>query len=383
MLRGLLLALVFLVGARAVEAGAQAEPTDDPSWLESARIPGVSFEELQRRAAEAASAGQPGEALRYFRAAVELNPLWHQGWFYIGSIHYGQGHYEAARDAFRRVVKAAPQVGEAWALLGFCDFRLAGYDQAFATLSQALALGFEDNEDIEGGTRYHLALLRMRLGDFEGAVEHLLWLVRNQPPNPPLLDACGLMILRRPHLPSEIPPEEKELVTAAGWAAYSTLAGRYDEARPLYEDLVARYPKARGVHCAYGLFLVGRGSEEALDLLAREVELFPDNARAQIELAFQHLQLGDPSDALPYARAAVHLSPDVYTSHFALGRALLSTGSVEESIPELEEALRLNPEISEIYVSLGQAYARVGRTADMEAVRESLRELDARRQSSQ
>ena len=155
----------------------------------------------------------------------------------------------------------------------------------------------------------------------------------------------------------------------AGWAAYSSLAGREEEARPLYEDLVARYPRSPGVHLAFGLFLAARGSEEALPLFNREVQLFPDNARAHLEIAFYHLERGDAADALPSAEASVRLAPDVYTSHLALGQALVARDAVQRGIEELEEAARLGPEVSDVYVALAQAYAAAGRTADVDRAR--------------
>ena len=45
--------------------------------------------------------------------------------------------------------------------------------------------------------------------------------------------------MRRPILPSEIADDEKELVTTAGWAAYSALAGRHEEVVDTESDLCA------------------------------------------------------------------------------------------------------------------------------------------------
>jgi tetratricopeptide (TPR) repeat protein len=346
-------------------------------------MPGVPFEELRRRASEAWDAGRLDEADRFFRAGVELNPLWYEGWFYVGSIHFARGRFERAQGTLRRVLDAVPDSGPAWVLLGFSEFRLGHYDRAEAALIRGLSLGLEESEDIQAGAHHHLSLLKTRRGDFEGAVEHLLWLARSQPPEPPLLDACGLMILRRATLPSELSETERDLVRAAGWAAYASLAGRFDEAQPLFEDLVARYPEAPGVHCAYGLFLAGRGAEGALAQLEKEVELDPDNVRAHLEIAFQHLERGNGADALPSAQASVRLAPDVYSTHLALGRALLANDAVDEGLVELERAARLGPEVPDVLVALAQAYARAGRSDDVARTRQKLRELEARRQPSE
>jgi predicted Zn-dependent protease len=148
-------------------------------------------------------------------------------------------------------------------------------------------------------------------------------------------------------------------------------------ARRLFGDLVARYPSTRGVHFAYGLVLSREGSPEVLPTLRREVELFPDNAEAHLEIAFDILERGNPSEALASARIAARLLPESPWSHFALGRALLATGIGDEAVAELERASALGPEVRDVYVALAQAYARAGRTADVERTRATLQRLDA------
>jgi hypothetical protein len=51
-----------------------------PGLDESPRIPGVPFDELTRRANETWEAKRTADAVRFYRAKIELNPLWHDGW---------------------------------------------------------------------------------------------------------------------------------------------------------------------------------------------------------------------------------------------------------------------------------------------------------------
>jgi predicted Zn-dependent protease len=219
-------------------------------------------------------------------------------------------------------------------------------------------------------------LLLVRRGDFTTPSKHIAILVRLEPDDPELVAACGLMALRRAKLPAEVPSADREVVTAAGHAACAAFAGRADESRRAFQELAARYPTVRGVHFAYGLVLAREGSPEALPVLRREIELFPDHGEAHLETAFAILERGEAKDALQPARAAARFLPDSPWSHFALGRALLASGSVDEAIAELEQASRLGPEVRDVYVALAQAYARAGRTSDVERARETLRQLD-------
>jgi tetratricopeptide (TPR) repeat protein len=344
---------------------------------ESPRMPGVPFEELSRRATEAWEADRTADAVRSYRAGVELNPPWHDGWWRLGLLYSDAGCFDAARDALRRVVQLKPRAGPGWTLLGLAEYRLGGYDQALADLSRGISLGVAGAADIgQRGLRAQ-ALLLIRRGDFTTPAKNLGILVRLEPDDPEIVAACGLLALRRPRLPSEVPDAEREVVTAAGRAACAAFGGRAEEARKGFQELAARYPTARGVHFAYGLVLSREGSPEALPELRREVELFPDHAEAHLEIAFAILERGEAKDALDPARIAARLLPESAWSHFALGRALLATGNVDEAVTELERASRLGPEVRDVYVALAQAYARAGRARDVERTRETLRQLDA------
>ena len=344
---------------------------------DSPRMPGVPFEELSRHAEDAWNAGRTEEAVRFYRAGVDLNPPWHDGWWRLGQALSEAGCHEAARDALRRVVRLKPGAGPGWTLLGLSEYRLGLYDQAFADLSRGISLGVAAAPDIGKQGLQALTLLLIRRGDFSTPSKYLAILVRLEPDAPEVVAACGLMALRRPALPSEIAAADREAVAAAGRAGCAAFAGQKDEARRRLGELVAQYPGTRGVHFAYGLFLSREGSPEGLPALRREVELFPDNGEAHQEIAFDVLERGNPPDALAPARIAARLLPDSPWSHLALGRALLANGSVGEALPELERASELGPEVREAYVALAQAYARAGRTADVERTRATLQRLDA------
>jgi len=344
---------------------------------ESPRMPGVAFEELSRRADEAWEGDRTEDAVRFYRAGVELNPLWHDGWWRLGRILSDASCFEAAREALRRVVQLKPGAGPGWVLLGLSEYGLGRYDAAFADLSRGISLGASSAPELGRRGLHALTLLLIRRGDFTTPSKHLAILVRIEPDEPELVVACGLMALRRPQLPSEVPDGEREIVTAAGRAGCAAFAGRAEEARKGFQELTVRYPTVRGVHFAYGLGLAREGSPEALPVLRREVELFPDHGEAHLEMAFAILERGDPAEALVPARAAARLLPQSAWSHFALGRALLASGSVDGAVAELEHASLLGPDVRDVYVALAQAYSRAGRADDVERTRETLRRLDA------
>ena len=351
-------------------AGAQ-----ESRWT-SPRMPGVPFEELERKAGESLSAGDAEAAARYLAAGTALNPLWADGWWRLALLHFDAGRYPETRDTVRRLLPLEAPSGPTFALLGLAQYRLGELEAAQDSLSRAITLGVPVEQPIGRETAHQLALLLVRSGRFGQAVVYLERLATLEPDDGELLLACGLMALRMAKLPSEIDAADADLVLAAGRATLSALQYREEEARQRFGELVARFPKARGVHYAYGLYLSRHAAPEAQLLLQKEVELYADNAEAQLELAFAILERGEAKQALAPARAAVALAPGSAPAHLALGRALLAANVVEEATRELERSADLAPDVRDVHLALAQAYAKAGRSADVARARARLFELD-------
>jgi predicted Zn-dependent protease len=341
----------------------------------------VPFEVIARQAEEAWSAGRTEEALSSYAAGVELDPRWSDGWWRLGQIHANAGRYAEAREALLRLVALRPEAGPAWALLGLCEYRLHAYDRALAYLWRGTSLGVDDDA-LGRQARLHFGILLLREGDFGAASKPLARLAQSRFEEPAFVTACGLLALRRPGLPEDLPASDLDLVRSAGRPWCDGLAARNDEAKRGFEELVARYPDVRGVHFAYGFFLRWQAAPEGLAQIREEVRRFPDNAEAQAELAFEILERGEKAeDALGPARESVRLVPESGRGRLALGRALVATGDLPNGLVELEQAARLIPDDSDVHLALAKAYAAAGRTADVERERTRLRELDRRRGS--
>ncbi len=338
----------FLVLALVLDGQAAAPKPPAPA------APAIPFEEIARRATEAREKDQIEEAIRWYRQGAQLRPHWDEGLWYLGTLLYDQDQYAEARDAFRRFLAVKPDVGPAWGLRGLCEFRLKEYDAALQSLTKGRTLGYGTNTAVQRAAWFHEAILRIRASEFELAVQPLTWLARSEPESKHLVEAAGLMLLRLPKLPDEIPDEKRELVTLAGRAAYAHLAREGKEAKERFRELLERFPTAPNVHYAYGIFLLVSDSDAAIAELRN-------------------------AGALPPAEEAVKLAPGLFASHHALGRALAETGDLERGIRELEAAARLAPDSPEMHFALARAYAKAGRKADAERERATFSELDKKR----
>ena len=329
-----------------------------------------SFEAVARTAAEAREAGRLDDAVAGYRRGVRLRPAWDEGWWYLATTLYEQGRDADAREAFTRFLSLRPETGSGFALRGLSEFRLRQYDRALADLRKARTLGIGGNAELTRSAWYHTAILLLRDAQFELAVEPLTMLARSEPEGGSLVEAIGLLVLRLPYLPSEVPVEKRDLIAAAGRAGYSWFGRAGTEADARFRALIERYPDAAGVHYAYGAFLLQSDSDAAVGEFRREIAVNPLSAYPHLEIAFELLRRGDAGAAEASARRAVRLEPHLAAARNALGRALVELGDLKAAIGELQTAVELAPESPEMHFALATAYARAGRKQDAARERE-------------
>jgi tetratricopeptide (TPR) repeat protein len=343
--------------------------------------PSRSFEDLSRQAARAREANRLSEAIGLYRAGVELRPAWDEGWWYLATILYETDRYADAREAFARFLELKPEAGPAWVLRGLCEFNVGDHGSALEHIGQGLQLGVGDNAEILRVARYHQALLLVRAGQFELALQPLTLLARAEPESAGLVEAVGLMMLRMPMLPADVPAAKRALVRQAGRAGFLHLARRGEDAGKAFADLVAAFPREPWVHYAHGVFLLGSEPERGLAALRRETEVQPEAVYPHLEIAFELLRRGDHEGAKASAERAVALAPGLFAARNALGRALTELGDLDRAVAELESAVRLAPDSPEMHYSLARAYAKAGRKEDAERERAVFTELERKRRA--
>jgi predicted Zn-dependent protease len=294
---------------------------------------------------------------------------------------YEADRHSEGREAFRRFLALKPEVGPAWALRGLCDYGVGDHDAALEHLDKGLQLGLSARPEILRVARYHQALLLVRAGQFELALQPLTLLARSEPESLGIVEAIGLMVLRMPSLPAEIPESRRPLVRMAGRASYLHFARKGDEAARAFAELVENHPKEPWVHYAYGVFLLTSDPDKGLAALRRETEIQPDAVFPHLEMAFELLRRGENETARAAAERSVQLAPGLFAAHNALGRVLVELGELEKGIVELETAVRLADDSPEMYFSLARAYAKAGRKEDAERARATFTELDRKRRA--
>ncbi|HSE15632.1 MAG TPA: tetratricopeptide repeat protein [Pyrinomonadaceae bacterium] len=335
----------------------------------------AEFEGFVKQADDARLAARLDDAISLYGKALNIKPKWPDGWWYIGAILYEKDSYPQARDAFQNLVALEPERGPAWAMLGLCLFQTGDYERAATALQRARTIGINDNAELAGVVRYHIALLYIRFEYFENAFDMLAELLRTGNASPKVIEAFGLTMLRMPYLPKEIPATQREKILIAGQAGINMAARRQEQARSAFDTLLAQYPNDPNVHYGFGVFMLSQDADVALKEFKRELEISPNHFPSMVQMAFEYLKRDQYNDALPLAEKAVQLAPKLYAARNVLGRVLLELGQVERSIKELEEGVKLAPASPEMHFALARAYARAGRKEDAARERETFKKL--------
>jgi tetratricopeptide (TPR) repeat protein len=338
--------------------------------------PSPEFEKLLKAATEARQAERWDEAIQLYSRLVKLKPDYVEGYWYQGTAYYSQDNYRQCRDIFRKVVSLAPKNGAGYAFLGLCEFGLKEYDRSLPHLLQSRTLGVGDVPELGSVARYHAALLMARMDQHEQALETLGEFAAEGNDNPRVIEALGIATLRMPFLPSELPPDRREMVLMAGRASYLMATRNTAAAEKAFEQLTLRYPEAPNVHYAFGVFLLQEKGARAIEEFKRELELQPAHPSSLMQLAFEYLKQGDPKTALTWAQQAVAAAPKEFPARKALGQALLDSGDIDGAIRELLVGIKMAPDSPGLHFLLARAYQRAGRLDDANRERAEFSRLD-------
>jgi tetratricopeptide (TPR) repeat protein len=322
------------------------------------------FDDLAAKAAAAREQGDVTSALELYRQAVKLNAKWADGWWFLGSLHYGANEYTAALDAFTHFIQLTPEAGPALALRGLCEFELGDYDSSLNDIQRGISLGAANQPRNEKILRYHEALLLAHKGEFEAALDRYAQLARGNEPNPDLLASIGSAGLRNSALPKDLKPEQRDVSLAVGGAAFRLWSGDRLGAKQDFQKIFERTPVPANAHYFYGYLLFPTDPDEAIVEFKRELEMAPTNALAQTMVAWDALIRNDFPTALAYSQKAVALDPKLPVAQLAFGRALVETGDVKNGIEHLEKELQVEPDNFETHLALAKAYSKSGRAAD-------------------
>jgi len=298
-----------------------------------------TFDEVAKSASAAREAGKVEEAIQGYKRALEIRPDWNEGWWYLGTMEYDADRYAEAIPAFQKLVKLSPKAAVGWDFLGLCEFETKDYGNSLKHLEKAQSLGDANDPEIARVSRYHLALLMIRSGEFEAATNLLGATFGQGTISPQVRTALGLALLRAPLLPEEIDPSQDALLRASGEIAANLVKAESAKALEGFRMLLADHSETPYVRYAYGRALEAAGKlEEALRQQEEESRLSPASALPRIEISRLQLRLNHPREASAAAKEAVRTDPNSAAAHLVLGKAWEAAGEKDKAAREFETA---------------------------------------------
>ena len=297
---------------------------------------------------------------------------WQQALQEYSSMQYSQ----ASRD-LRVWLKAKPEDGTAWAMLGLCEYALKDYDNALIHLDRGAQSGLNGSPQSIAAAKYTFGILLVHAGEFERASEVLASVSGTEAFRKRIRYAMGLALLRKPELPAENHPEDK-LISAAGEIAALLQQSKYDDAFPRFKRLLTEYPTTPFLHYAYGTALLALSEfEEASAEMHAEIAISPGSELPLLRLASIALRQHSAKEAIQWAGRALVVAPASAEGHYLLGRAALEDGDDATALEQLAIAGRLSPGSPEVHFNLAKAYDRANQPAKAEQERQTFARLNA------
>jgi tetratricopeptide (TPR) repeat protein len=331
----------------------------------SQRVPGATFSQLSQQAQKANDENRLDDAARLYAKALALRPAWAEGWWSLGNLEYDRDQYAKAAADFRRLLALQPQNGTAHAMLGLCEFELGHDESALQHIEKGKNIGLQKNPDLWRVVLYHEGILLQRKDSFQAAQETLEQVCLQAGASDKVASILGMTMLR---LNAKEPPPagsaDAGIVLRVGRAECLAGQKKYDDARPVFDQVVKENPEYPDIHYAYGLFLLElRDLPAAVEQLKQEIQNNPGHVLARLRIAAAEYK-EDSAAGIPFAEEAVKLDPQMGFAHYLLGLLLLDTNEYERAIPELETAQKSFSREAKLYFALGSAYSRAGRKQD-------------------
>jgi tetratricopeptide (TPR) repeat protein len=134
-------------------------------------------------------------------------------------------------------------------------------------------------------------------------------------------------------------------------------AGKFEEAIPIYRDLVQALPNNPGPVMNLGLALHMTGRErEAVSQFQAVLKLDPAHLPARLFLGAAYIGLNMPGKAVEPLNTVVRAQPDNQEARLFLGQALLSLEQSQAAAEQFERLSKLDPQNPKVWNGLGLSY---------------------------
>jgi eukaryotic-like serine/threonine-protein kinase len=330
----------------------------------------------------------PGEAIRYYQAALALRPNAAVVYNNLGrALAYG-GRYDEAIVRLRQALAIDPAYAHAHSNLGLALRARGRQAEALPHFEQAVRFGPQ-----HAATHTNLGVGLVDVGRLDEAAEHFREALRLDPRQDLAHTGLGSVMEHKGLLDESYNHYQAALRIQPNSAPHHTNLGKIlanragvgmarvpppEEIRSAVDEAVRHFrealrldPKHAPAHASLGGALLALGQfEEAIGPCEEALRLDPGDASAHNSLAKALVETGRTAEAIDHFRQATELKPGHAQFRCNLALALGNNGQIEEAIESYRQALRVDPNLAEAHGALGMTLVVTG---SFEEAREAIR----------
>ena len=345
------------------------------------------YEEGERALAE----NRYGDAERAYERLRQLAPGTAEVHARLGLIYFQERKFEQAVASLRQALHLKPNLPKLDTLLAMSLSELGRYSEALPGLEK----GFHQSTDpaVRRMCGLQLARAYTDLQRDSKAVEVALELNRLYPEDPEVLyqtgKVYGNLAYLTMHKLAQVAPESVWRHEAAAEAFESQ--GANESAIPEYREVLALDPHRPGIHYRLGRTLLARSvktksekdAAEAAKEFEQELQQEPSNANAAYELAELHRNAGELDDAQKFFEMALKYYPNFEEAHLGLASVLMFAHKPELALPHLQKAIALNAKNEVSWYRLVQVEGALGNVREQQKALAEFQRLRSHKASQQ
>ncbi len=304
------------------------------------------------------------QAIAELKSLLEKHPDYAEGWRLLGTMQQARRDYQAAADAFTRVVKLRPQdlgsrLNRAMALI-----QLHRLDEAQKDLDVIKKVAPQ-----HGGTNYAQGLIYLGQKKPDDAMAAFEQAVASGGANPLSLYFLGALNLAKGNLQQADSYSQQFLAKFPGNVAGRKLAarvklrlGRAKAAEELVRSVVVQFDKDVDAINLLAAALLKQGkTDEGVELLNKAAELQPESAQAQLRLGAGLLMEGEESKAAQYLQKAAEMNPDNPQADVLLVLGYLKEKNYDKALETARKYQEKHPDSPAPWNLIGRIQLAAGR----------------------
>ncbi|HEV2331215.1 MAG TPA: tetratricopeptide repeat protein [Verrucomicrobiae bacterium] len=270
--------------------------------------------------------GDDVDALKYCREAVNIDPNYPAGQFFLGQVLWNLGDAREAWVHLENAADTAPNNSDFQYNLGKFLLEHDRTEKAIARFDTAIK---NDPEFAEAHNALGKAYLKQ--GTPQKAADELYLAVKLDPGNAQFHYDLGTVLLSG--------SDPAQAITE-------------------FTEAIRLKPDFASAHENLAIALADQGKvSDAIEHFAKAAQLEPNDSEARFNLGFAYLNNHQPGLAAEQFSAEVRLTPTEPKAHYRLAQALREQNKISEAVDEYRQTLKLAPEFADAKKELDEILA--------------------------